>query len=120
MPVARRQRTLARPVGVTGFGYYSGRDVRVEFWPAAEFAGVTFVRHDLGPIAQPSEIDFVVFRENTEGAYCGAGGFLKHGTADEVALQDEVNTRQGVERIIVAAFRELIGEGRGIFGAIFP
>ena len=51
-----------------------------------------------------SDIDFVVFRENTEGAYCGAGGFLKHGTADEIALQDEVNTRRGVERIIVAAF----------------
>ena len=34
-----------------------------------------------------SEIDFVVFRENTEGAYCGAGGFLKQGTADEIALQ---------------------------------
>jgi 3-isopropylmalate dehydrogenase len=51
-----------------------------------------------------SEIDFVVFRENTEGAYCAAGGFLKHGTADEIALQDEINTRRGVERIIVAAF----------------
>src|SRR5678815_1799140 len=50
------------------------------------------------------DIDFVVFRENTEGAYCGAGGFLKHGTSEEIALQDEVNTRQGVERIIVAAF----------------
>ena len=51
-----------------------------------------------------SEIDFVVFRENTEGAYCGSGGFLKKGLADEVALQDEINTRKGVERIIVAAF----------------
>jgi 3-isopropylmalate dehydrogenase len=51
-----------------------------------------------------NDIDFVVFRENTEGAYCGAGGFLKHGTSEEIALQDEVNTRQGVERIIVAAF----------------
>jgi len=50
------------------------------------------------------EIDFVVFRENTEGAYCGAGGFLKHGTVDEIALQEEINTRRGVERIIVAAF----------------
>ena len=50
------------------------------------------------------EINFVVFRENTEGAYCAAGGFLKHGTADEIALQDEINTRRGVERIIVAAF----------------
>ena len=50
------------------------------------------------------EIDFVVFRENTEGAYCGAGGFLKKGTADEIAIQEELNTRRGVERIITAAF----------------
>jgi 3-isopropylmalate dehydrogenase len=47
------------------------------------------------------EIDFVVFRENTEGAYCGAGGFLKRGSADEIATQEELNTRRGVERIIV-------------------
>ncbi|MDT4968196.1 MAG: 3-isopropylmalate dehydrogenase [Acidobacteriota bacterium] len=52
----------------------------------------------------PEDIDFVVFRENTEGAYCGAGGFLRKGTADEIATQEELNTRQGVERIIVAAF----------------
>lgn len=51
-----------------------------------------------------TEIDFVVFRENTEGAYCGAGGFLKKDTADEIATQEELNTRRGVERIIVAAF----------------
>jgi 3-isopropylmalate dehydrogenase len=50
------------------------------------------------------QIDFVVFRENTEGAYCGAGGFLKKGTAEEIATQEELNTRKGVERIIVAAF----------------
>jgi 3-isopropylmalate dehydrogenase len=50
------------------------------------------------------DIDFVVFRENTEGAYCGAGGFLKKGTLDEIATQEELNTRRGVERIIVAAF----------------
>ncbi|MGH9904222.1 MAG: 3-isopropylmalate dehydrogenase [Pyrinomonadaceae bacterium] len=50
------------------------------------------------------DIDFVVFRENTEGAYCGAGGFLKKGTEDEIATQEELNTRRGVERIIVAAF----------------
>jgi 3-isopropylmalate dehydrogenase len=58
------------------------------------------------------EIDFVVLRENTEGAYCGAGGFLKHGTANEIALQDEVNTRYGVERIIVAAFEYAQKNGR--------
>jgi 3-isopropylmalate dehydrogenase len=54
--------------------------------------------------ASVEDIDFVVFRENTEGAYCGAGGFLKKGTADEIATQEELNTRRGVERIIVAAF----------------
>jgi len=59
------------------------------------------------------EIDFVVFRENTEGAYCGAGGFLKKGTSDEIALQEEVNTRRGVERIIVAAFEYAKRNKRG-------
>lgn len=59
-----------------------------------------------------SDIDFVVFRENTEGAYCGAGGFLKKGTADEVATQEEVNTRRGVERIITAAFEYARANGR--------
>jgi 3-isopropylmalate dehydrogenase len=58
------------------------------------------------------EIDFVVFRENTEGAYCGAGGFLKKGTADEIATQEELNTRRGVERIIVAAFEYARAQGR--------
>jgi 3-isopropylmalate dehydrogenase len=53
---------------------------------------------------EPADIDFVVFRENTEGAYCGAGGFLKKGTMDEIATQEELNTRRGVERIIQAAF----------------
>src|SRR6185503_12124995 len=71
--------------------------------------------HDrLTPLANRTteDIDFVVFRENTEGAYVAAGGFLKHGTADEIALQDEVNTRRGVERIIVAAFEYARANGR--------
>ena len=59
-----------------------------------------------------ADIDFVVFRENTEGAYCGAGGFLKKGTEDEIALQEEVNTRRGVERIIIAAFEYARANGR--------
>jgi len=58
------------------------------------------------------DIDFVVFRENTEGAYCGAGGFLKKGTNDEIATQEELNTRKGVERIIVAAFEYARDQGR--------
>ncbi len=50
------------------------------------------------------EIDFVVFRENTEGQYNGLGGVFKKGTPDEIAISEEVNTRKGVERIIRAAF----------------
>jgi 3-isopropylmalate dehydrogenase len=50
------------------------------------------------------DIDFVIFRENTEGVYVGMGGVFKRGTADEVAVQEDVNTRKGVERIIRAAF----------------
>jgi 3-isopropylmalate dehydrogenase len=59
-----------------------------------------------------ADIDFVVFRENTEGAYCAAGGFLKQGTDDEIALQEDVSTRRGVERIIVAAFEYARVNGR--------
>jgi 3-isopropylmalate dehydrogenase len=51
-----------------------------------------------------ADVDFVVFRENTEGAYVGAGGALKKGTPDEVAVQEDVSTRKGVERILRAAF----------------
>ncbi len=50
------------------------------------------------------DIDFVVIRENTEGLYAGAGGFLKKGTPDEVATQESINTRKGVERCIRYAF----------------
>jgi 3-isopropylmalate dehydrogenase len=50
------------------------------------------------------EINFYVIRENTEGLYAGMGGFFKKGTADEIATQEDVNTRKGVERIIRYAF----------------
>jgi 3-isopropylmalate dehydrogenase len=52
----------------------------------------------------PEEIDFAVVRENTEGLYSGAGGFHKKGTPDEVAIQESVNTRKGVERCVRYAF----------------
>ena len=52
----------------------------------------------------PEHIDFVVVRENTEGLYAGVGGFLRKGTAEEVALQTSVNTRRGVERCVRYAF----------------
>jgi 3-isopropylmalate dehydrogenase len=50
------------------------------------------------------DVNFVVFRENTEGLYVGAGGRLRAGTEDEVAIQEEVNTYRGVDRIIGHAF----------------
>src|SRR5947199_960028 len=53
---------------------------------------------------QPEDVNFTVIRENTEGLYCDVGGTLKQGTEDEVAVQEDVNTRKGVERIIRYAF----------------
>jgi 3-isopropylmalate dehydrogenase len=53
---------------------------------------------------RPEDIDFVVVRENTEGAYIGAGGFLRKGTPHEVAIQEAVHTRRGAERCIRYAF----------------
>ncbi len=89
-------------------GMRRGLDLYINLRP------VRLLDQRLTPLANrtTSDIDFVVFRENTEGAYCGAGGFLKRGTADEVALQDEVNTRRGVERIILAAFEYARAKGR--------
>ena len=53
---------------------------------------------------EPKDIDFVVVRENTEGVYVDAGGVFKQGTPDEVAVQEDINTRKGVERVIRYAF----------------
>jgi 3-isopropylmalate dehydrogenase len=50
------------------------------------------------------EIDFVIFRENTEGLYVNIGGLFKAGTPDEIAVQEEITTRKGVERILRYAF----------------
>ncbi len=81
-------------------GMRRGLDLYINLRP------VRLLHPRLSPLrdAKVEDIDFVVFRENTEGAYCGAGGFLKKGTADEIATQEELNTRRGVERIIIAAF----------------
>jgi 3-isopropylmalate dehydrogenase len=53
---------------------------------------------------EPKDVDFVVIRENTEGVYTDAGGVFKQGTPDEIAIQEDINTRKGVERIIRYAF----------------
>lgn len=58
-------------------------------------------------------IDVHVFRENTEGVYVDMGGTFKKGTPDEVAIQEDVNTRKGVERIVRAAFRFADEHDRG-------
>jgi 3-isopropylmalate dehydrogenase len=53
---------------------------------------------------EPKHVDFVVVRENTEGVYGDVGGVFKQGTEDEVAIQEDINTRKGVERVIRYAF----------------
>lgn len=58
----------------------------------------------LTPLRDAPSIDLVVVRENTEGAYVGIGGQFKRGTADEIAIQEDINTRKGVERIQRYAF----------------
>jgi 3-isopropylmalate dehydrogenase len=60
----------------------------------------------------PQDVDFVVFRENTEGLYVGVGGRFKAGTKDEIAIQEELNTYKGVHRIIRHAFEFAQETGR--------
>jgi 3-isopropylmalate dehydrogenase len=75
-------------------------DQYINLRPVKLLPGVETPIKDKGP----EDIDFVVVRENTEGLYTGAGGFLKKGTPDEVALQESINTRKGVERCVRYAF----------------
>jgi 3-isopropylmalate dehydrogenase len=75
-------------------------DQYINLRPVKLFPGVETPLKDRGP----EHIDFVVVRENTEDLYCGVGGFLKKGTADEVASQTAVYTRKGCERCIRWAF----------------
>ena len=60
----------------------------------------------------PADVNFVVFRENTEGLYVSIGGRFKAGTEDEVAIQEELNTYKGVHRIIKHAFEFARANGR--------
>ena len=75
-------------------------DQYINLRPVKLYPGVWTPLKDKGP----EQIDFVVVRENTEGLYAGVGGFLRKGTAEEVALQTSVNTRHGVERCVRFAF----------------
>lgn len=77
-----------------------GLDQYINLRPIRLYRGVWTPLKDKGP----DDIDFVVVRENTEGLYLGVGGFIKKGTPDEIAVQEMVNTRKGVERCIRYAF----------------
>src|SRR5690348_378125 len=57
------------------------------------------------------DVNICVIRENTEGLYSGVGGFFKKGTPDEIATQEDINTRKGVERIIRYAFEFAVARG---------
>jgi 3-isopropylmalate dehydrogenase len=75
-------------------------DQYINLRPVKLYPGVETPLKDKGP----EDIDFVVVRENTEGLYAGAGGVLRRGTPDEVAIQESINTRKGVERCVRFAF----------------
>jgi 3-isopropylmalate dehydrogenase len=83
-------------------------DLYVNLRPVKLYPGVT------SPITglTPESCDLIVVRENTEGLYAGAGGVLRKNTADEVATQESINTRLGVERVIRYAY-ELASRRRG-------
>jgi 3-isopropylmalate dehydrogenase len=61
---------------------------------------------------EPKDVDFAVFRENTEGLYVSVGGRFKAGTDDEIAIQEELNTFKGVNRIVRYAFEHAKARGK--------
>jgi len=75
-------------------------DQYINLRPVKLYPGVDCPLKDKGP----DDIDFVVVRENTEDLYVGAGGVMRKGTPDEVAVQESINTRKGVERCLRYAF----------------
>jgi 3-isopropylmalate dehydrogenase len=74
---------------------------------------VELLHERLTPLRDRSvaDVQFMVFRENTEGLYVGVGGFFKKGTPDEIAVQEDVNSRKGVERIMRYAFEHARQKG---------
>ncbi|HVF20578.1 MAG TPA: 3-isopropylmalate dehydrogenase [Mycobacteriales bacterium] len=73
-------------------------DHHVNLRPVRRYPGVA------SPLGDSAAIDMVVVREGTEGPYAGAGGALRAGTPEEVAVEDSLNTRYGVERVVRHAF----------------
>jgi len=89
-------------------GMRSGLDLYINLRP------IKLIDERLCPLKgrAPADVNFVVFRENTEGIYVFMGGNFKKGSEDEIAVQEEINTRKGVERIITAAFKYAREHGR--------
>ncbi len=89
------------------FGIRFGLDLYVNHRP------VRLLHESLCPLKAKTaaDVDFVVFRENTEGAYVDVGGVFKQGTPDEIAINEDVNTRKGVERILRHAFEHARARG---------
>jgi len=90
-------------------------DQYINLRPVKLYPGVDCPLKDKGP----EDVDFDVIRENTEDLYCGAGGFLRKGTAEEIATQEMIATRFGVERCLRYAFefcrsKKAEGEGKGL------
>jgi 3-isopropylmalate dehydrogenase len=83
-------------------------DQYINLRPVKLYPGVETPVKDKGP----DDIDFVVVRENTEGLYVGAGGFTRKNTPEEIAVQESVNTRMGVERCIRYAYELCERRGR--------
>ena len=83
-------------------------DLYINLRPIKLYPGVWTPIKDKGP----EDIDFIVVRENTEDLYVNMGGFFKKGTPDEVAIQQSVNTRKGVERCIRFAYELTKQKGR--------
>jgi len=83
-------------------------DLYINLRPVVLFPGVDTPLKNKGP----EDIDFVVIRENTEGMYAGSGGFFRKKTPDEVAVQESINTRKGVERCIRYAFEYCVNRNK--------
>jgi 3-isopropylmalate dehydrogenase len=101
------------PVGYLEFGIIArlrfGLDLYVNLRPVKLYAEHLCPLKDKGP----QDVDFIVVRENTEDAYAGMYGFFKKGTPDEIATQEILFTRKGVERVIRYAFELARRRGKG-------
>ena len=86
-------------------------DQYVNLRPARLLRGVT------SPLAEPGDLDITVVRENTEGEYSDSGGRVYRGTPHEIAIQESIFTRRGVERIVRYAFEEAMSRRGLLVGA---